>query len=423
LSVLTVPCRNSPALCQLLDCQGVETIRQYGQAQGGRDGGYFDQTGTSNAAVAVGGIFGSAIVVVLPGDRAGAQRAAAARGAGAGDGMIAAAAGRERDWLIPSAVMTAGLGVAALLLMPVAGYHQIPNYFDRFLNWMNYIMIGGLLLLMWQVLKLYRTGVERPLAELKGRFLEAWTVLLSAIAGAMLAGVDMLFFMWIKPELTAVSPFWADRLFADVDHAIFRVDPWRLFVGLDLTFHGWAYSFFWLAAIIGTVVWLLAQGKSIERSASLISYFAIWSIFGTVGQLLLSSAGPIFYQRIGLGDRFAALNGSIPQVTQTLSTYLWNFHTTGTLGIGAGISAMPSLHIATVAWIALAFHCQRSRLAPLAILFSFYMWALSVALGWHYAIDGIVGAAIAVVSQMLCRAWLFTRQARPNPRGQPAQAA
>jgi hypothetical protein len=317
---------------------------------------------------------------------------------------------REQDWLVPAAVMTAGLGLAALLLMPFAGYDHIPDYFSRFLNWMYYMLFGGLLWLLITVVRLRKAGVESPIAELQQRFVAKRTLLLAALAGAMLAGIDMLFFMWIKPELTAVAPFWADELFADIDKAMFRIDPWRLFQGLDLTFHAWAYSFLWALAIMATVVWLLAQKPSLERSTALISYFALWSIFGTIGQLLLSSAGPIFYQRIGLGDRFAELSSSIPQVTQMVSGYLWEFHTSGTLGVGAGISAMPSLHIGTVAWIYLAFRGQDSRLAPLGALFALYMWALSVALGWHYAIDGIVGAAGAVVCQWASAAWLRGRE-------------
>ena len=317
---------------------------------------------------------------------------------------------RERDWLIPSAAMTAGLGLAALLLMPIAGYTEIPAYFSRFLNWMYYMLFGGLLWLLITVVKLRKEGVESPIAALIDRFSARKTFLLAALAGAMLAGIDMLFFMWIKPEITAVAPFWADELLANIDRALFLgTDPWRLFTGIDLTVHAGAYSFLWAVAIMGTVVWLLAQKPSVERSTALISYFAIWSVFGTIGQLLLSSAGPIFYQRVGLGDRFAELSGNIPQVTQLVSGYLWNFHTSGTLGVGAGISAMPSLHIATAAWIYLAFRGQRSKLAPLALLFALYMWALSVALGWHYAIDGIVGAVGAVASYTSCNAWLRFR--------------
>lgn len=317
---------------------------------------------------------------------------------------------RERDWLIPSAIMTAGLGLAALLLMPIAGYHHIPDYFSRFINWLDFMFIGVVILAAIQLYRFKQAGIASPFAHLKANLNEKAAYLLAAIAGAMLAGIDMLFFMWIKPELTAVSPFWADGMLANIDRAIFRTDPWRLFEGLDLSVHAGAYSFLWAVAVMGTVVWLLAQKPSAERSASLIAYFALWSIFGTIGQLLLSSAGPLFYQRAGFGDRFAELSASVPSVTQGVSAYLWNFHATHTLGVGAGISAMPSLHIGTVAWIYLAFRGQGSKLAPLAALFALYMWAMSVALGWHYAIDGIVGAAGAVLCQAASRAWLKRRR-------------
>jgi hypothetical protein len=318
---------------------------------------------------------------------------------------------RERDWLIPSAAMTAGLGLAALLLMPVAGYDQIPDYFGRFINWLTFMLAGVIFWLIVQVRKLRKSGVDLPMVEMVASLRAHRTTTLAVIAGGMLAGVDMLCFMWIKPELTAVSPFWADELLANIDHAIFRTDPWRLFQRVDLTVHAGAYSFLWFVAIMATMMWLLAQKPSAERSASLIAYFAIWSIFGTIGQLLLSSAGPIFYQRAGLGDRFAELSNNIPQVTQTVSGYLWDFHASGTLGVGAGISAMPSLHIATATWIYLVFRGQRSTLAPLAALFALYMWAMSVALGWHYAIDGIVGAAGAIGCQAISRAYLRVREA------------
>ena len=317
---------------------------------------------------------------------------------------------RERDWLLPSALMTAGLGFAALLLMPIAGYHHIPDYFGRFLNWLNFMAAGVIFWTIVQVHRLRRSGVESPIGGVIARLRTHKATTLAAVAGGMLAGIDMLFFMWIKPEITAISPFWADEMLADIDHAIFGTDPWRLFTGIDLTAHAGAYSFLWLVGVMVTVAWLLARKPSNQRSASLIAYFAIWSIFGTIGQYLLSSAGPIFYQRLGLGDRYAELSGNIPEVTQLLSGYLWKFHTTGTLGVGAGISAMPSLHIATASWVFLTFRSQRSKLTPLAALFALYMWAMSVALGWHYAVDGIVGAGGALGCQALCNAWLRARR-------------
>lgn len=329
---------------------------------------------------------------------------------------------RERDWLVPSALMTGLLGLAALLLMPVAGYTEIPPYFSRFVGWLNYMAAGGIFLLLVQMVKLRKAGEEQPIGALKAKLLANRATTLAALAGAMLAGVDMLFFMWIKPEVTAVSPFWADRLFADMDHAIFGMDPWRLFEGIDLTFHAWAYSFFWAVAIMATLVWLLARQPSRERSTALLSYFALWSLFGPIGQYLGSAAGPIFYGRIGLGDRFAGLEANIPDVTHKISGYLWQLHSGGELGVGAGISAMPSLHIATVTWITLCFLGLKSRLAPLTALFALYIFALSVALGWHYAVDGLFGALGALASHAACRAWLRRRERIVEPDRTPALA-
>jgi hypothetical protein len=312
----------------------------------------------------------------------------------------------EREWMVPSAVMTVLLGAAAIALMPAAGYSSPPPYFGRFINWMVYCVIGAMLLLAANVVRLMLAGVERPIAHLKHQLQSRWGFMLAAVAGVMLAQVDMLFFMWIKPELNAVAPFWADPLFADVDRAIFGRDPWLFFHGMDLSIHDSAYSFVWMLAIAGTVLWLFAQRPSKERTSSIISYFAIWSLFGPIGQLAGSAAGPVFYRRIGLGDRFLGLEQGIPDVTKRVANYLWDFHQSGLPAVGNGISAMPSLHIATAAWIFIVFRIHRSKVAPLAAIFALYMLVMSVALGWHYAIDGIAGALGAFACQWLSAAWL-----------------
>lgn len=320
----------------------------------------------------------------------------------------------ESEWLVPSALMTALLGVAAIVLMPAAGYSAPPPYFSRFLVWVWWAMFGGLILLVIKVAQMYVAGVEHPLAYLKAWFREKRGRNMAAVAGMMLAGVDMLFFMWIKPEVTAISPFWADQIFADMDRAIFGRDPWLFFQGIDLTFHAWAYSFFWAVAIAATLLWLFSRRASKARSTALLNYFALWSIFGPIGQYFGSAAGPIFYQRIGLGDRFAELAGSIPPVTNTVSGYLWDMHVNQVAAVGAGISAMPSLHIATAMWIYLSFRAHRSTLAPLAAIFAFYMFALSVALGWHYAVDGVIGA-LGAAAFHLASGWYLERRTRNVP--------
>lgn len=321
----------------------------------------------------------------------------------------------ERQWLVPSAVMTALLGIAAVALMPAAGYERIPPYFSHFINWMVWAFFGAMLWLLVSVLRLQMAGVEHPTAHVRNWLLQTKARNAAMVAGMTLAGIDLLFFMWIKPEVTAVAPFWADQLYADIDKAIFGRDPWLFFRGIDLTFHAWAYSFFWFVVIIATLIWLFAQPSSKARSAALLNYFALWSIFGPIGQYFGSAAGPIFYQKIGLGDRFAELGMNIPPVTNAVSGYLWSFHVNQTPAVGAGISAMPSLHIATVAWAWLAFRVHKSKVSPLAALFALYIFALSVALGWHYAVDGLVGMLGAILFQ-----WASERYV--NGLGRPAMA-
>jgi hypothetical protein len=263
---------------------------------------------------------------------------------------------------------------------------------------MIYCVIGAMLLLAAYVGSMMVKGVERPIPYLAQELRSKWSFVLFATCGVMLAQVDMLFFMWIKPELNSVAPFWADPLYANIDRAMFGRDPWLFFQAMDLRVHAGAYSFVWMLAIAATVLWLFAQPASETRSSCIISYFAIWSVFGPIGQLLGSAAGPVFYRRIGLGDRFAGLEQSLPEVTNRVVNYLWHFHESRMPALGNGISAMPSLHIATAAWIYLVFRVHQSKMELLAAIFAVYMFVLSVALGWHYAIDGIVGA----LGAMLC---------------------
>jgi len=63
---------------------------------------------------------------------------------------------------------------------------------------------------------------------------------------------------------------------------------------------------------------------------------------------------------------------------------------------------MPSLHIATTVWMILAIYVLARRwTAPMAIL-GFLIFLLSISLGWHYAMDGIVGGAFAIGCYALC---------------------
>jgi hypothetical protein len=312
----------------------------------------------------------------------------------------------DRAWFVPSVSLTFALGLVAWALMPIAGFRSIPPYLPAFLNWIGAATAAAALLAAARFIGLAASKVPRPAATLVGEVKAHARGLSFIAAGVTLACIDMLFFMWIKPEIAAVSPFWVDPYLADLDFIVFGTDPWRFFQGIDLEPAAWAYNFLWPTSILVTLLWIFAQPQSIQRSNSILSYFVIWSLFGPIGQLLCSSAGPIFYSRIGLGDRYAEMHENIPWVTNRIADYLWGQYSNNELGLGAGISAMPSLHVAMVTWIIVSLLDHKSGAMPFALLFALFIWGASVALGWHYASDGLAGILGAIACHRLSRRYL-----------------
>jgi hypothetical protein len=81
---------------------------------------------------------------------------------------------------------------------------------------------------------------------------------------------------------------------------------------------------------------------------------------------------------------------------------LIKMHGTDKLAIGGGISAMPSVHNALAALFALAAF-QLSRTAGwLVAIYAAAIWIGSIHLGWHYALDGVLGVAMTLGIWIVC---------------------
>jgi hypothetical protein len=220
------------------------------------------------------------------------------------------------------------------------------------------------------------------------------------VLGTVLVAVQMGVLTWTKIMLPLASPFWADPVLANFDHALFRVDPWRI---AEVLF-GWgaplvdAAYVTWLPIKFLTLATLLASRESCNKAQALLSYFLIMA-FTAIGQYLLSSGGPVFFERLGFGDRFAAL--PIEPWVKLTSSYLWHDYARAGGDIGTGISAMPSLHVAIALWVALVIRARAPRWKFLGFLYFALILVGSVLLGWHYAADGIAATAIALLSWRL----------------------
>ena len=316
----------------------------------------------------------------------------------------------DRDWLAPSVVLTLLSGTIALLLLP--NYSGVMPVLMVLPLWLlAAALIGG----VWGFCAMLAAGVESPLAH-SWRFLvdERATAIGLAI-GVLVAGLNMVIFMWIKPLLNVLVPFWADPLLADIDHLLFLGhEPWALFSWLNSTPAAIFYHRGWFAMMILTLLVVGRAPPSPEKSAVMLSYFVLWSIVGPLIHILLPAAGPVFFAQMGYGDRFAGLAGAYE--TQQAADYLWAVYSGARVGPGAGISAMPSMHIATTAWMVIAFSIFARRwLMPMAAA-GLLIFALSISLGWHYAVDGLVGAGAAWLCYVLLRSFYRRRLGRPARR-------
>ena len=226
----------------------------------------------------------------------------------------------------------------------------------------------------------------------------------------------MITFMWVKPLLNYLVAFRADPLLASVDHLIFGTDPWRLLGFLNITPLAILYHRGWFALMIMTLLMLLMQPSSVRKSATMLTYFLLWSVFGPVVHVLCPAAGPVFYSALGYGNSFSGL--VTVQETNEAARYLWRFYSDQSFGPGAGISAMPSLHIATTVWMVVAvWQFARRWTLPMAAVGGL-IFLLSISLGWHYAIDGIVGGAGTIAIWWI--AWVLLDRVPASARRSPS---
>lgn len=214
-------------------------------------------------------------------------------------------------------------------------------------------------------------------------------------------------FSILKGAIGLLHPFDWDVFFRDLDIAVsFGRLPhdwlgWLITQPLAVWLINFNYNL-WFFIILGSYFLVGMSARNSEnRMRYLTSFMLLWLIAGVFIAFTFSSAGPVYFERLGFGSDYAPLMADLHTANDhfriwALSTQemLWDGFTGARKG-SAGISAFPSLHVASSVLLAIyATHC-RSRFAPLAWLFAAAILLGSVVLGWHYAVDGYAGALLA----------------------------
>ena len=191
---------------------------------------------------------------------------------------------------------------------------------------------------------------------------------------------------------------------------------------LNVAYHLWYFI------VLGAVYLMaFASGRPQLRMQFLLSFVLSWIVLGNVLAVLGSSAGPCYYGQIVPGaDPYAPLmaylqeaNRHYPVWALNVQHILWvNYH--DSFGSSAlGIAAMPSMHVASSVLLALLGWRLHRAAGMAASVFALLILLASVHLGWHYAVDGYVGAAGAVLIWRLAgrlTAGLHATAAAPSRR-------
>ncbi len=235
----------------------------------------------------------------------------------------------------------------------------------------------------------------------------------SVLAATILIGIGSSLFLPIKYAIPQIVPFWLDEPIARAERLLFGTDPWLKLDGLL----GWAAApidrlyGLWLPVQSLLLFTVLTEAPSAAKSRALIAYVLAWFLLGVLAAILLSSAGPLFYDRLFGGTTFGALRETLQRrgawIAFAESDRMWASFASGRPSIVAGISAAPSIHVAISVWIYLVVRRMAPGSAPYAFAYSILIWVGSVQLGWHYVVDGLAGVlgmlGIWVVSDKLQR--------------------
>jgi hypothetical protein len=268
----------------------------------------------------------------------------------------------------------------------------------------------GLLLgfvLLRTVPETLRARPDSPLRLLLSR--AATYVTPRAVAGVcliLLQAVLMGTFTSVKNMLPELSRYVWDTDLANIDRYVMGGhDGWSYVTPL-LARTGLlpALEFFyvtgWMMAL-GLVPALVALLPSMAplRLRFFLTYILCWAMLGNIVALAGMSAGPAYFGEVtGDYDRHRALldllaaNSGATWSAYDIQRALWQAYAHGMSSLGSGISAFPSLHVAmAVLWTIVGF--RRGRAAGLAgLAFLTLVFLGSVALGWHYVLDGVAAA-------------------------------
>jgi len=214
----------------------------------------------------------------------------------------------------------------------------------------------------------------------------SFTIYKALIVGAEGYGLDATFIAWDR-MIFGGNDGWV------LTHRVF--DTATATMWLDFLYHPT-----FLPMIVLYLFSITPLGLNELRQTYMLSFLAGFVVIGMIGASAMHSAGPVFDGVLyGDGGTFGPLmdglqiqlaEGGGPVYADPIRQYLLHMHNGQTVQMGAGISAMPSMHMVWVfLWVFAAWNLSHI-LGLIMALYAGIIWIASVHLGWHYFVDGLV---------------------------------
>lgn len=321
------------------------------------------------------------------------------------------------------------LGVLMLFWAALAAVSVWPFRLESYVaNLLVYLAAWFVMASAQTLAGLARYRPDRPLAwlldgplgpDFRRRVWESWPILVVSI-------LFMPGFSAMKSAIPLFQPYSWDQRFIDLDIAIHGQDPWRLLQPLlgypivtsaiSIFYHLWV-----LLIYMGTIYFALFVDDRSLRIRYFAACFGLWAINGVALAILFASVGPCFVGPLLGNPHFAEQAAYLAQANQQwpvmvveVQQQLIAWHQSGSHGLGRGITAMPSMHVALALLFFLAVRQVGRRLGLTFFAFFAIIVIGSVHLGYHYAVDAYVSIAVTAALWGLCGA-LVRRRTRPEP--------
>ena len=258
-------------------------------------------------------------------------------------------------------------------------------------------------------------GWKMAIATLKNDSVTARVVLAGATC-LLMSLLLSIFAVW-KAAIPLLSPWHWDTSIVGVERwlhgGILPQDVTRRWFGPAATTFLDRMYYLWFRLLALFVVWQSFRRPSHSRTRALLSLALAYTLLGNIGAILLSSVGPVYYDRlVGIPSPYAAhaaYLATIPKLhASQFQLWIWQWLETDRYVPFGSISAMPSMHVAVATVMALACWEQNRWFGLVGWLYVLTILVASVHLNWHYALDGYAAILGTVVIWCLS-AWLARR--------------